>query len=101
MNRNLCFCFAMVLIRSGLAQSIAGPQQGAPGDALTFRLMNGSTQLTVDRWVQELNPDRYAGNDYISSFTLQMTASVDGTLTAVAPAPGRYRSEEHTSELQS
>jgi hypothetical protein len=91
MNRNLCFCFAMVLIRSGLAQSIAGPQQGAPGDALTFRLMNGSTQLTVDRWVQELNPDRYAGNDYISSFTLQMTASVDGTLTAVAPAPGRYK----------
>src|ERR1035437_6445324 len=91
MNRNLCFCFTMLLIRSGLAQSIAGPQQGIPGEQLVFRLINGSAQLAVDRWVQELNPDRYAGNDYVSSFTLPLTTSADGTLTATAPSPGRYK----------
>src|SRR5262252_5393456 len=53
--------------------------------------MNGSTQLAVDRWVQELNPDRHAGSDYVTSFTLQMQPAPNGTLTVTAPAPGRYR----------
>jgi hypothetical protein len=70
---------------------ITGPSEGHPNETLTFRLMDGSTQLAVDEWVQARNPDRYVGNDYVTSFALQMIRRGDGTLQLVAPAPGRYR----------
>lgn len=88
----LWLCATIVLVlQPSWAQSIVGPQQGSPGQQLVFRLMNSSTQVAVDSWVQMLNPDRYAGNDYVTSLMLQMQVSPDGTLTAVAPAPGRYK----------
>jgi hypothetical protein len=70
---------------------IVGPAQGTPGQALTFKLMDGTTQLSVDRWEQVLNPDLYLGNDYVTSFCLNMQPQQDGSLQITAPAPGRYK----------
>ncbi len=53
--------------------------------------MNGTTQLSVDRWEQVLNPDLYTGTDYVTSFCLNMQPQQDGSLQITAPAPGRYK----------
>jgi hypothetical protein len=45
----------------------------------------------VDAWQQVLNPDRYVGNDYVTSFPLQTTPLPDGSLQVIATAPGRYK----------
>ncbi len=70
---------------------IVGPTEGTPGQTLTFKLMDGTTQLSVDRWEQVLNPDLYLGNDYVTSFCLSMQPQQDGSLQITAPAPGRYK----------
>src|SRR2546426_2242834 len=70
---------------------IGGPAEGRPADTMTFRLFDGNQQVSADQWQQELNPDRYVGNDYVSSFCLSMSPQPDGSATVVAPAPGRYK----------
>jgi hypothetical protein len=94
--RGVCILLLAVatLASHGWAQPttvIDGPVDGIPGQTLTFRLLGGGNQLPVDRWEQGLNPNRYTGNDYVSSSTLQMTSFPDGRLEVVAPAPGRYK----------
>jgi hypothetical protein len=73
------------------AAAIDGPSEGRPGAPLTFLLLSGGAPVPADRWEQVLNADRYTGNDYVTSFALQMTLLPDGSLQAVAPAPGRYK----------
>jgi len=71
--------------------AISGPTRGVQAQPMTFRLMNGSQQLKPDSWRQLYNPDRYLGNEYVSSFDLQLQANGDGSLTATAPYPERYK----------
>jgi hypothetical protein len=58
---------------------------------MVFRLQNGAQTLAADKWEQGLNPDKYTGFDYVSSFRLTFTANPDGSETIVAPSPGRYK----------
>src|SRR5262245_3656866 len=53
--------------------------------------MNGDQTLLVDKWQQGLNPDRYAGQDYVSSFTLTLQSNPDGSVQVIAAAAGRYQ----------
>jgi uncharacterized protein (TIGR03437 family) len=53
--------------------------------------MSGNQQLVPDSWRQLYNPDRYTGNEYVSSFDLQLQPNADGSLTATAGYPGRYK----------
>jgi len=71
--------------------AIEGPTQGFPGQVLTFKLFDGAAAVIPDAWEQGFNPDRYAGNDYATSFNLQLTPQQDGSVQLIAPAPGRYR----------
>jgi len=76
-------CFAQSL-------QVSGPQIAHAGESMVFSLLSGSQTLTADLWQQGLNPDKYTGNDYVTSFTLAFSANSDGSETIVAPAPGRY-----------
>jgi hypothetical protein len=53
--------------------------------------MAGTQQLVPDGWEQLYNPDRYIGNEYVSSFDLRLQTNADGSLTATAQYPGRYK----------
>lgn len=84
----------ILIATSASAQSsltISGPIQGSPGETLTFRMLQGSDKVSANQWFQVFNPDRYTGNDYVTSFTLAMSPQTDGSLVVVAPAPGRYK----------
>lgn len=70
---------------------IVGPDQGLPGQVLTYSLQNRSQPLVPDEWAQGFNPDRYRGFDYATSFRLQLDAQADGAVKLTAHAPGRYR----------
>ncbi|MGA2724822.1 MAG: hypothetical protein ABSG79_20735 [Bryobacteraceae bacterium] len=70
---------------------IVGLATATTGQTLTFRLMNGSQQLVPDSWRQLYNPDRYTGTEWVTSFDLQLQANADGSLTATARYPGRYK----------
>jgi uncharacterized protein (TIGR03437 family) len=92
-RRAALFC-STVAVGSGVLSAqptIAGPAQGSPGQVLSFQLMDGAGAVPADAWQQGFNPDRYAGNDYATSFRLQITPQPDGSVQLVAPAPGRYR----------
>jgi hypothetical protein len=54
---------------------------------MTFRLSTGAP----DSWNQVYNPDRYTGPEYVSSFDLKLQVNSDGSLTATAQYPGRYK----------
>ena len=71
--------------------AIQGTNSGHPGDALPFRLVDGTAAVTPDAWHQGFNPDRYTGTDYASSFDVQLTPQSDGSVVLTASAPGRYR----------
>lgn len=87
-------CVAVFLVLGAEAQAqvmIDGPAEGRPGQALAFRLLSAGRLVGADTWAQLFNPDRYLGNDYVTSFALQLTPQPDGTVIVVAPAPGRYK----------
>ena len=77
-------CFAQSL-------TISGPQTAYPGEPMVFRLLSGVQTQAAEKWEQGLNPDKYTGFDYVSSFRLAFTANPDGSETIVAPSPGRYK----------
>lgn len=86
--------FVLSLAATAWAQAalvIDGPTEGAPGQVLAFRLLSDGHQVSADGWEQILNPDRYRGHDYVTSFALRMEHQPDATLRVVAPAPGRYK----------
>jgi uncharacterized protein (TIGR03437 family) len=77
-----------------LAQSpiaIQGPTSVSPGIAVTLTLTNGTQQLKPDAWFQGYNPDRYTGNDYVSSSAVAISPQADGGAIVTAGAPGRYK----------
>jgi hypothetical protein len=71
--------------------TIQGPNSGRPGDAVTFRLVDGAAAVAPDGWRQGFNPDRYKGTDYAISLEVQLTPQSDGSAVLSASAPGRYR----------
>lgn len=75
-----------------LAQpAIVGPDTGKPGQALSYQLLDQGKPVSGVIWKQGFNPDRYAGNDYATSFRMKVTPQPDGSVQIVAPSPGRYR----------
>lgn len=53
--------------------------------------MSGIQQLVPESWRQLYNPDRYTGTEWVTSFDLQLQPNADGSLTATARYPGRYK----------
>lgn len=58
---------------------------------MIFKLVSGTQQLQPEKWLQGFNPDRYTGNDYVSSSALAIVPQADGGAAITAPAPGRYK----------
>lgn len=71
--------------------AIQGPAAALPGAVVTFRLMASQIQQKPDAWYQGYNPDRYTGNNYVSSSTLSLQPKPDGSVDVTAPAAGRYQ----------
>jgi len=58
---------------------------------MRFELVFGGQRLAGATWVQVRHPESYRGNEYVSSFSLEMTTDPQGELTALAKNPGRYK----------
>lgn len=92
--RRFAVICTILVVYQGITRAqptIIGPATGVSGQTLSYQLQDQGKAVAGVTWTQGLNPDRYSGNDYATSFKLTIKPQGDGSVQIVAPWPGRYR----------